>query len=93
LLPFCWVDEDCPFVSRFIGYGTLLVGTPAIEQHFLVMSLLGTNLSELRKMRPDNRFSMSTTALLGRQMIEGLRWVHQSGYLHRDVKPVRPSYA
>ncbi|ORZ31565.1 kinase-like domain-containing protein [Catenaria anguillulae PL171] len=67
--------------------GTIEIGHPPAPQTYMVMSLLGTNLSDLRKQQPGNKFSTSTTALLGKQMIEALKWVHQSGYLHRDVKP------
>ncbi|KAJ1496639.1 Tau-tubulin kinase 2 [Coelomomyces lativittatus] len=52
------------------------------------MPLHGMNLSEIRKQQAGQCFSLSTTALLGRQMVDSLFWVHQLGYLHRDVKPV-----
>jgi tau tubulin kinase len=53
------------------------------------MQLLGQNLSEVRKKQPNGRFSLATTALLGRQMLNAIQALHDRGYLHRDVKPVR----
>ena len=53
------------------------------------MQLLGQNLSEVRRSRPEGFFSCSTTALLGLQMLQAIENVHRQGYLHRDIKPVR----
>jgi len=55
----------------------------------MVMQLLGKNLSELRRVRPNGVFSVSTTALLGLQMLTAIEYVHFHGYVHRDIKPVR----
>ncbi|KAI9168414.1 hypothetical protein H9P43_007786 [Blastocladiella emersonii ATCC 22665] len=79
--------QECPYTADFYATGSIEIGTPPTPQTFMAMELLGSNLSDLRKQTQGNRFSMSTTALLGKQMIDALRWVHQSGYLHRDVKP------
>ena len=54
---------------------------------YLVMQLLGENLSELRRLTPSKRFTLRTTALLGLQIVQGLRHMHESGYVHRDIKP------
>ena len=32
-------------------------------------------------------FSMHTTALLGKQMIQSIQNIHECGILHRDIKP------
>ncbi|KAI9222625.1 kinase-like domain-containing protein [Blastocladiella britannica] len=78
---------NCPFTAKLIASGTIDIGDPPAPQTYMVMELLGTNLSDLRKQMPGSKFSAATTAILGRQMMEGLEWVHQVGYLHRDVKP------
>ena len=57
------------------------------EYSYVVMELLGPNLSYLLKKRSDERFSLATTALLARQMFRGVRSLHELGYLHRDIKP------
>uniref|UniRef100_A0A5S6QIZ7 Protein kinase domain-containing protein n=1 Tax=Trichuris muris TaxID=70415 RepID=A0A5S6QIZ7_TRIMR len=54
---------------------------------FIIMSLLGNDLSVLRELAPGNKFSLSTTLRVGCQMIEAIRDVHEVGYIHRDIKP------
>ncbi len=39
------------------------------DHNYLVMELLGENLSELRRRRPGGRFSLTTTVRLGIQMV------------------------
>eukprot|EP01112_Ceratiomyxa_fruticulosa_P016995 TRINITY_DN5216_c0_g2_i2.p1 TRINITY_DN5216_c0_g2~~TRINITY_DN5216_c0_g2_i2.p1 ORF type:complete len:522 (-),score=74.99 TRINITY_DN5216_c0_g2_i2:62-1627(-) len=73
--------QGCAQVCRFITCGRFN------EYNYMVMELLGENLSELRRRQPDGRFSMGTTIKLGKQMLSALECVHDLGYLHRDVKP------
>ncbi|KAJ3079659.1 Tau-tubulin kinase 2, partial [Rhizoclosmatium hyalinum] len=51
---------------------------------YMVMELLGPNLSELRRKSPSGRFSVATTAILGRQMLRGIQALHEVGILHRN---------
>ncbi|KAJ8329485.1 hypothetical protein O5D80_002315 [Batrachochytrium dendrobatidis] len=53
---------------------------------YLVMELLGSNLSDLRK-QLGGKFSIATTALLAKQMLLGIQSAHEIGFLHRDIKP------
>ncbi|CAJ0604845.1 unnamed protein product [Cylicocyclus nassatus] len=55
--------------------------------NFIVMQMLGRNLTELRKAQPERRFTVHTTVRIGVQMVEALKAVHELGFLHRDVKP------
>lgn len=73
--------QACPFVCRFITCGRFN------EYNYMIMELLGENLSELRRRQPDGRFSMGTALKLGIQMMKALEAVHDLGYIHRDVKP------
>ncbi|GAM19554.1 hypothetical protein SAMD00019534_027290, partial [Acytostelium subglobosum LB1] len=73
--------QACPYVCRFITCGR------HNDYNYMVMELLGDNLSELRRRQGDGKFSMTTTLKLGIQMIQSLEAVHDLGYLHRDVKP------
>lgn len=56
------------------------------QYNYLVMELLGENISELRRRQVSGRFSIVTTGLLALQMIRAIRAAHELGYLHRDIK-------
>ena len=64
-----------------LGYGR------TEKVNYLVMNLLGPNLSELRKRQSHQTFSMSTTLRLGIQILNALQALHNCGFLHRDLKP------
>eukprot|EP01126_Amoeba_proteus_P052193 TRINITY_DN6282_c0_g1_i11.p1 TRINITY_DN6282_c0_g1~~TRINITY_DN6282_c0_g1_i11.p1 ORF type:complete len:490 (-),score=85.69 TRINITY_DN6282_c0_g1_i11:600-2069(-) len=55
--------------------------------NFMVMGLLGENLSDLRKARVGGKFSILTALKLGIKIIQAVREVHMCGYIHRDIKP------
>ena len=69
-------------VCRFIGCGR------NENFNYVVMSLQGRNLAELRRAQPMSRFSLSTTLRLGIQVLQAIEAIHSVGFLHRDVKPV-----
>ena len=56
--------------------------------NFIVMELLGHNLSQFRRVQPKNQFPVSVTAILGLEMLGAIETLHENGFLHRDVKPV-----
>ncbi|KAL8622830.1 hypothetical protein ACOMHN_026951 [Nucella lapillus] len=68
-------------VCRFIGCGR--------NEHYnyVVMSLQGKNLAELRRSQPRGCFSLSTTLRLGAQIMRAVESIHAVGFLHRDIKP------
>ncbi|KRZ76341.1 putative serine/threonine-protein kinase [Trichinella papuae] len=53
---------------------------------FMVMTLAGKNLNNLRRSMKKRKFSLETTVNLGIQMMEAIRDLHEIGYLHRDIK-------
>jgi tau tubulin kinase len=60
--------------------------------NYVVMELLGRNLAEMRRSQAKGVFSASTTFRLGMQMLKAIQNVHEIGFLHRDIKPVRSSF-
>ncbi|MFH4974368.1 hypothetical protein AB6A40_001077 [Gnathostoma spinigerum] len=55
--------------------------------NYVVMTLAGKSLQDLRKAAKDGHFSMGTAIGAGIQCLEALEDLHSIGYLHRDVKP------
>jgi serine/threonine protein kinase len=74
--------KDCRYVPRLLA-----TGRHRDQVNYIVLELLGENLSTLRRRMPEHKFSMVTTALLGMQMLRAIKEVHDHGYLHRDIKP------
>ena len=70
-----------PYACKFLACGQ----TKGCS--FLVMQLLGPNLSELRRSLCGGRFSVHTTALLALQAVSAIEALHNTGYVHRDIKP------
>ncbi|VEL06928.1 unnamed protein product [Protopolystoma xenopodis] len=70
-----------PHTCRFIGCGRN-------EQfNYIVMSLQGRNLADLRRSTRRGCFSISTTVRLARQILTAIENIHNVGFLHRDIKP------
>lgn len=54
---------------------------------YFVMTLLGKNLSDLKRKRMNRKFTLSTVLRCMKQMVIGLRDIHNVGLIHRDIKP------
>lgn len=57
--------------------------------NYLVMTLQGKNLADLRRESPKQSFSLSTAIRIGSQILKAIKEIHSIGFLHRDIKPVR----
>ncbi|XP_071962155.1 uncharacterized protein [Antedon mediterranea] len=68
-------------VCKFIGCGR------NDQFNYVVMSLQGLNLAELRRSQSRGTFTISTTLRLGKQILEAIESIHDVGFLHRDIKP------
>lgn len=56
--------------------------------NFVVMELCKMSVSEYRKSKmPRQLFSKYEGALIGIEMLQALKALHDKGYLHRDIKP------
>lgn len=54
---------------------------------YVVMSLQGRNLADLRRNMTRGLFSISTTVRLSLQILDAIETIHDAGFLHRDIKP------
>jgi len=55
--------------------------------NYVVMTMVGKSLHDLRKARISQKFTMGTAISCGIQCLEALEDLHKIGYLHRDIKP------
>ncbi|KAG4097606.1 kinase-like protein [Neocallimastix lanati (nom. inval.)] len=80
--------QSSSFVCRFEACGRITIqsSTSSTTYDYMVMQLLGPSLSKLR--RKCKKFSLATTALLGKQMLNAIKDCHTiGGVIHRDIKP------
>lgn len=68
-------------VCKFIGCGR------NERFNYVVMSIQGKNLAELRRSMPRGQFTLSTSMRLCFQILTSIRAIHEVGFLHRDIKP------
>jgi len=55
--------------------------------NYVVMTMVGSSLHDLRKATRSQHFSMGTALGVSIQALEAIEDLHTIGYLHRDVKP------
>ncbi|KRZ75404.1 Tau-tubulin kinase 1 [Trichinella papuae] len=55
--------------------------------NYLVMSMQGRNLADLRRESPRQCFSISTGIRVALQVLRAIEDIHSVGFLHRDIKP------
>ncbi|CAH8646533.1 unnamed protein product [Dicrocoelium dendriticum] len=68
-------------VCKFLGCGR------NERYSYVVMTLQGRNLADLRRSMSRGFFSISTTIRLSAQILDAIENIHASGFLHRDIKP------
>ncbi|CAF1448579.1 unnamed protein product [Adineta steineri] len=68
-------------VCKFLGGGTNEL------YNYVVMTLQGKNLAELRRSQSRQCFTLSTSLRISLQILQAIEYIHSIGFLHRDVKP------
>ncbi|CAF5168830.1 unnamed protein product, partial [Rotaria magnacalcarata] len=68
-------------VCKFLGGGTNEL------YNYVVMTLQGKNLAELRRSQTRQCFSLSTSLRISLQILQAIESIHSIGFLHRDIKP------
>ncbi|KAE9418113.1 hypothetical protein Angca_006757, partial [Angiostrongylus cantonensis] len=74
-------DKPREPILRYMTYGR------TEKLRYLVMDHCGSNLRELKKATPEDKFSMTTSLWIMERMVSGIQFIHSHGWLHRDVKP------
>ncbi|CDW58819.1 Pkinase domain containing protein [Trichuris trichiura] len=73
--------SDCPHVSKYVEYGSY----SGID--YLVLTMVGPDLTTIRKRAMDRNFDLGTVLRIGIQCAEALSAVHEAGFVLRDVRP------
>ncbi|EEQ82997.1 hypothetical protein NCER_100199 [Vairimorpha ceranae BRL01] len=76
-------DEPVP-IPKIFTYGKILVKD--VYMNCLVMELLGKSLEELF-VHSNRRFALKTVVKLAIRMLKSIEMVHNSHFVHRDIKP------
>lgn len=73
-------------VAKLMDKGRIEMEPGKDPVQFIVMSLLGPSLADMRKFCKDKKMTPTTCAIIGVQTIESVEDVHLTGYIHRDIK-------
>lgn len=54
--------------------------------YYIIMTLVGRNLSDLRRNEPEQRFGAYTISHLALETFKAIKTLHAIGFVHRDIK-------
>ncbi|VDN06386.1 unnamed protein product [Thelazia callipaeda] len=77
----CAMQHNCKQICQYIDDGRF-------EDHvFIVMTLLGKDLSKLRREQKSQNFSINTSLRVGLLTLSAIRELHHISVISRDIKP------
>jgi serine/threonine protein kinase len=62
-----------------------IIKNKKLDKKIIIMDLLGPSLDKILDER--KKFRLKSVILLAIQMLELLKYIHDKGYIHRDIKP------
>lgn len=85
--------EDYSKELKSSAFGDWRTGGTPIEHskytsyYFVIMTLLGRNLSDLRRSEQEQKFGLYTVSHLALETFRAIKNLHAIGFVHRDIKP------
>lgn len=64
-----------------------IIKNKELNKKIIVMDLLGDSLDAKLRKSKNKKFGIKTIIMLAIQMIESLKFIHDCGFIHRDIKP------
>uniref|UniRef100_A0A1I8AF57 Protein kinase domain-containing protein n=1 Tax=Steinernema glaseri TaxID=37863 RepID=A0A1I8AF57_9BILA len=75
--------KNCRHFCRLLDEGF----SATMNDHYIVMEIMGPSFVDLRNMLPAKKFSLHTGLRVSMQMLNAIEELHTCGFISRDVKP------
>lgn len=74
-------------MKGFTGFPSSYALLNSSQDKILIMEYLGANLETIMNRLPSKKFTLKSTLMIGIQVLDRLRDLHERGIIHRDMKP------